>query len=415
VAAIIDGPNGFIHGMSINEDTVAYQGASAIYFRNGDATTLQGYDISDVICTDSSLDDDNPYYSLYYNNAGVLSATNPIDAGITLTNVEMCDGSKKVYKSISLQGETIDTATFGFVSGKGFYAQSTQTLIANPSLGLKTDVANSVVSLHNSSLSATSPDSIGVDGNGSPFISQPAIGSFVDRPITPPLAPTLALGGTASVAGTGSATYYCTAVDAFDNETTAGATATITTVPASLSSSSYVAVSCPQTTGYHSFNVYLMANDAGRTQGKIGNLSMASWGAGLPFKDTGLSGTGSFAPATNSTGLDCFTAVAVSSSSPGACIGFTNTAGKLLFYTPATLGSGIFATTDQTIGGVANTSCGGTYDPSATSAKNTCILTASVTNTVLLLVSMASRQRCWCATPERIRSRSMFHRTYGVL
>jgi len=347
---VVGGAQVSITGVSFSQDTPAYQGASGIWLHP--EGVLNGVNISNWSCSGSgsSLNAANPYFNMVATNAGIPSTTNPVPYGTDLNGMQICDGTN-LKMNMNASGNTIDLVGWGFGDGRGFYSASSPTPVASPTLGLRTDLANGFVSLHNKVAGIAQPDPLGVGNLGDPWDSQPFLGTIGVRPnLYTTASPTFVTIGTA---GTGNATYSCAPIDGFGHVGTESATVTYTLTPATLSATNAVGIVCPPSPGAHSMNVYLRANDLGRAQGMIGNISQAtSQSVTQPYlKDTGLVGNGNFPPATPFSGV-CFSQVVPTSSSANACIEMGNTSGQANWVLPS---SGNGGTLGPLVGGFTST------------------------------------------------------------
>jgi len=94
--AVLDGPKGQFLGTKIAWDGI-YPGSSGYYFRGADGVKPDGWFITDSICNAGSFAEKQPWFALYTNRNGAISAANPKEDGVKFTNANVCDGSHTTY------------------------------------------------------------------------------------------------------------------------------------------------------------------------------------------------------------------------------------------------------------------------------------------------------------------------------
>lgn len=327
-AAVLDGQEGSFVNPSISWDGNAYLGSSGYWARHAttDIHQITGWTIVNSMCTEGSDANTNPYFNIVTAANGLpISPTNLMPTGLTLNNVQICDGSLNFINNLANGVKSTDDLTnYSWLNGGGLWMTNTPTLAngtsVSPSMGIHSDYNDSMIFARNTTGGgAADIDGVGIDSLGGLSLSVPIHGDVMATALASPGAPTLGTGGTA---GSTSYTYVCTAIGGAGGQTLAVNPATVTTGNATLSSTNYNTISCPFVEGFKSFTVYRRTNGSSLGLGAIGQLTKPNFEHGVPVRDIGQA-AGVAEPTINTTGIVSTSQLKVSGSGIPIATGVT--------------------------------------------------------------------------------------------
>lgn len=305
-AAVLDGQEGSFVNPSISWDGNAYLGSSGYWARHAttDINQITGWTIVNSMCTEGSDANTNPYFNIVTTANGLpISPTNLMPTGLTLNNVQICDGSLNFINNLANGVKSTDDLTnYSWLNGSGLWLTNAPTLAngtsVSPSMGIHSDYTNNMMWLRNvTGGGGADIDALGIDPLGQISLSEPIHGAVIAKQLASPAAPTI----TPLVTGTTNYTYACTATDANRVETPIGASTSTAIGPAVLSSTVYNSVMCPFVEGFASETVYRQANDLNLSSGAIGQLTKANFEHGIGVRDTGQTASVTPSPTVNLT------------------------------------------------------------------------------------------------------------------